>query len=66
MREEEEMTAIIAFNQNEIHSLKYHSIISNDNLNQNWKCPFFKKRFYLFIHWRHREKGRDIGRSRRT
>ena len=25
---------------------------------------FFFKRFYLFIHERHRERGRDIGRGR--
>ena len=25
---------------------------------------FFKKRFYLFIHERHRERGRDTGRGR--
>ena len=26
--------------------------------------PPFLKRFYLFIHWRHRVRGRDIGRGR--
>ena len=29
-------------------------------------CTFFKKRFYLFIHETHTERGRDTGRGRRS
>ena len=32
---------------------------------QVWMCPvFFKDFIYLFIHERHTERGRDIGRGR--
>ena len=30
----------------------------------SWELLFFFLRFYLFIHERHRERGRDIGRGR--
>ena len=43
------------------------TIFCKFNYNISWCWPAFIdlfKRFYLFIHERHRERGRDIGRSR--
>ena len=46
------------------HNNKYCILYRLHNGRNHKVISFFKKRFYLFIHERHRERDRDIGRGR--